>query len=62
MKKHLFVLTFLLFSNYIISQKFTEKDIIGRWKVVKILKKPAQQRVNKLQNCSANVFDFAAIK
>ena len=59
MKKHLFVLTFLLFSNYIISQKFTEKDIIGRWKVVKILKKPASPNFNDLiKSFGSATFEF----
>ncbi|WP_029268631.1 DUF5004 domain-containing protein [Flavobacterium sp. KJJ] len=39
MKKYLFILSILLFSNHIISQEINQKNIIGKWKVIKVLKK-----------------------
>jgi hypothetical protein len=39
MKKYLFIVSILLFSNHIISQEITQKNITGKWKVIKVLKK-----------------------
>ena len=38
MKKYLFIFSILLFSNNMISQEITQKNIIGKWKVVNVLK------------------------
>jgi len=41
MKKQWLVFVFMLFVNTVLAQEFTQKDIVGKWKVVKVLKKPA---------------------
>jgi hypothetical protein len=38
MKNHLIILFIVLFSNSIISQDINQKNIIGKWKVIKVLK------------------------
>ena len=48
MKKQLVVFAILLFTNHILSQEFTQKDIVGKWKVVKILKKPESPNFNDI--------------
>jgi pantoate kinase len=48
MKKQLVVFVVLLFTNHILSQDFTQKDIVGKWKVVKILKKPESSNFNDM--------------
>ncbi|NDP27215.1 MAG: hypothetical protein GZ087_07295 [Flavobacterium sp.] len=48
MKKQLVVFAILLFTNQILSQEFTQKDIVGKWKVVKILKKPESPNFNDI--------------
>jgi len=40
MKKKLVVLVILLFANSVMSQKFAQKDLVGKWKVVSIVNKP----------------------
>ncbi len=40
MKKKLVVLVILLFANTVTSQKFTQKDLVGKWKVISIVNKP----------------------
>ena len=40
MKKQLVVLVFLLFANSVLSQKLTQKDLVGKWKVVAIVNEP----------------------
>lgn len=39
MKRQLVVLVILFFTNSIISQEFTQKDLVGKWKVINILNK-----------------------
>ena len=39
MKNYLFILSILMFSNNIVSQEITQKSIIGKWKVINVLKK-----------------------
>ncbi|WP_310559576.1 hypothetical protein [Flavobacterium sp.] len=48
MKKNLVVFLILLFTNHILSQEFTPKDIIGKWKVVNILKRPESPNFNDI--------------
>lgn len=48
MKKQLVVFAILLFTNHILSQEFTQKDFVGKWKVVKILKKPESPNFNDI--------------
>ena len=48
MKKQLLLFTILLFTNHIISQEFIQKNIVGKWKVVKILKKPESPNFNDI--------------
>ena len=40
MKKQLVVLVILCFTNSVMSQVFTQKDLVGKWKVVAILNEP----------------------
>lgn len=39
MKRQFVVLVILFFTNSIISQEFTQKDLVGKWKVVRIINK-----------------------
>ena len=39
MKKYIIIVFIILFSNSIISQDINQKNIIGKWKVIKVLKK-----------------------
>ncbi|MDI1304711.1 MAG: DUF5004 domain-containing protein [bacterium] len=59
MKKYLFILSILLFSNHIISQEITQENIIGKWKVIKVLKKienPNLKDITKSFNTA--IFEF----
>lgn len=40
MKQKLLVFLILLFANIMMSQKFTQKDLVGKWKVISIVNKP----------------------
>ena len=40
MKKQLVVLAILCFTNSVMAQVFTQKDLVGKWKVVAILNEP----------------------
>jgi len=40
MRKQLIVLAILCFTNSVMSQVFTQKDLVGKWKVVAILNEP----------------------
>ena len=40
MKRQVLVFLILLFANHILSQEFTQKDLVGKWKVVSIVNKP----------------------
>lgn len=40
MKKQLVVFAFFLFTNHILAQEFTQKDLVGQWKVISIVNKP----------------------
>jgi len=48
MKKKLLVFIVLLYANQILAQEFTQKDIVGKWKVVQILKKPEGPNFNDI--------------
>lgn len=48
MKKQVLVFLIVLFTNHMLSQEFTQKDIVGRWKVVKILKRPESPNFNDI--------------
>jgi len=39
MKNYLIILSILMFSNNIVSQEINQKSIIGKWKVINVLKK-----------------------
>lgn len=59
MKKQLLVFTILLFTNHIISQEYSEKDIVGKWKVVKILKKIDNPNLDEfVKSFSSATFQF----
>jgi hypothetical protein len=59
MKKRLIVFTILLFTNHIISQEYSEKDIVGKWKVVKILKKIDNPNLDEfVKSFSSATFQF----
>lgn len=40
MKKQLLVLVILCFTNSLMAQEFTQKDLVGKWKVVAIVNEP----------------------
>jgi len=40
MKKQLVVLVILFFTNSVMAQVFTQKDLVGKWKVVAIVNEP----------------------
>ena len=40
MRKHLIVLAILCFTNSVMAQVFTQKDLVGKWKVVAVLNEP----------------------
>jgi hypothetical protein len=40
MKRQVLVFLILLFANHTLSQEFTQKDLVGKWKVVSIVNKP----------------------
>ncbi len=40
MKRQVLVFLILLFANHILSQEFTQKDLVGQWKVISIVNKP----------------------
>ena len=40
MRKQLIVLAILCFTNSVMAQVFTQKDLVGKWKVVAILNEP----------------------
>jgi hypothetical protein len=59
MKKQLVVFVFLLFTNHLISQEYSEKDIVGKWKVVNVLKKPESPNFNDIiKSFSSVTFQF----
>jgi len=59
MKKYLFILTILLFSNHIISQEITQKNIIGKWKVIKVLKKIDNPNLKDIvKSFNTAIFEF----
>jgi len=47
MKKYLFILSILFLSNHIISQEITQQNIIGKWKVIKVLKKNKIDKIKR---------------
>lgn len=48
MKKQLLVFLVLLFVNSVMAQKFTQKDLTGKWKVVSIVNKPKNPNLNDI--------------
>ncbi len=48
MKKQVLVFLIVFFTNHMLSQEFTQKDIVGRWKVLKILKRPESPNFNDI--------------
>ena len=40
MRKQLIVLAILCFTNSVMAQVFTQKDLVGKWKVVAVLNEP----------------------
>lgn len=59
MKKYLFILSILLFSNHIVSQEITQKNIIGKWKVVKVLKKIDNPNLKEIvKSFNTAIFEF----
>ena len=59
MKKQLVVLVILLFANSVMSQKFTQKDLVGKWKVVSIVNKPVNPNLRDiLKSFSSATFLF----
>jgi hypothetical protein len=59
MKKYFYIFTILLFANQVISQTFSNKDIVGKWKVIKILEKPKSPNFNDLiKSFSSATFEF----
>lgn len=59
MKKYFIIFTIILFTNQIYSQNLTEKDIVGKWKVVKILKKPKSPNFKDLiKSFNTATFEF----
>ena len=59
MKKYLFILSILLFSNLVTSQEITQKNIIGKWKVIKVLKKIDNPNLTDIvKSFSTAIFEF----
>jgi hypothetical protein len=59
MKKYFFILVILLFSNKVISQEITQKNILGKWKVVKVLKKNENPNLKDIvKSFNTAVFEF----
>lgn len=59
MKKYLFILSILLFSNHIISQEITQENIIGKWKVIKVLKKIENPNLKDIvKSFNTAIFEF----
>ncbi|MEO8239407.1 MAG: hypothetical protein ABI576_14985 [Flavobacterium sp.] len=59
MKKYLFILSIFLFSSHIISQEITQKNIIGKWKVVKVSKKIDNPNLKDIvKSFNSATFDF----
>lgn len=59
MKKALLVFIFLFFSNYLTAQKYTDKDIVGKWKVVKVKSEINNPNLKEIINGFENaVFEF----
>lgn len=59
MKKYLFILSILLFSNHIISQEITQEKIIGKWKVIKVLKKIENPNLKDIvKSFNTAIFEF----
>lgn len=59
MKKYLFILSILLFSNHMVSQEITQENIIGKWKVIKVLKKIDNPNLKDIvKSFSTATFEF----
>jgi hypothetical protein len=48
MKRQVLVFLILLFANHILSQEFTQKDLVGKWKVVSIVNKPENPKLKDI--------------
>jgi hypothetical protein len=48
MKKQLVVFAILLVANSVMSQKFAQKDLVGKWKVVSIVNKPVNPNLKDI--------------
>jgi len=59
MKNYLFILSILLFSSNIVSQEITQKSIIGKWKVINVLKKIDNPNLKDiLKSFNTALFEF----
>jgi hypothetical protein len=59
MKKQLVVFAILLVANSVMSQKFTQKDLVGKWKVVSIVNKPVNPNLKDIiKSFSSATFVF----
>lgn len=59
MKKTFLIFIFLLISNFLVAQKYTEQDIIGKWKVVGLAREFDNPNVKKLiTSFKSAVFEF----
>jgi hypothetical protein len=59
MKKTILIFTFLLISNLLAAQKYTEQDLVGKWKVVAIVKENDNPNMKDLlKSFGAAVFEF----
>jgi hypothetical protein len=59
MKNHLIILFIVLFSNAIISQDITQKKIIGKWKVIKVLKEIDNPNLKDIvKSFTTSIFEF----
>ena len=59
MKKILLAFIILLFANNVMSQEFTQKDLVGKWKVVSIVNKPENPNLKDIiKSFSSATFVF----
>jgi hypothetical protein len=59
MKKQLLVLVILCFANKVMAQEFTQKDLVGKWKVVSIVNKPVNPNLRDIiKSFSSATFVF----
>lgn len=59
MKNYIVIALVLMFANHSISQEYSKKDIIGKWKVIEVLKKTENPNLNDLiKSFSTASFQF----